>query len=94
MAQSYLDDLLYDTNETGTFEDEVDKKIKLLYHFCVLKRKDQRIPMVCNILMACCTNRDQLDDILADVVRGRYTITELLKRKGFYDESIWCKRIT
>jgi hypothetical protein len=83
-----MDDLIYDTNETGTFEDEVDKKIKLLYHFCVLKRKDQRIPMVRNMLTACCTNRDQLDDFLADIIRGRCTINELLKRKGFYDETI------
>ena len=72
----------------NTLEEEVDKKVSLLYDFCILRskshrpRNDRREPTVRQMLMEC-GSAIRMDNALHPVLRGDCTLNELLKRKGY-----------
>ena len=87
--------LEYCTNEflgeditPNTLEEEVDKKVSLLYDFYILHQKnrrnrnDPREPMVRRMLTEC-GSVCNMNNALHNVVRGDCTLNELLKRKGY-----------
>ena len=73
-----------DTNET-TIADEVDKKVSMLYDFCVLKgkrgSKDEREKAV-RELLGSYTSVTEIDNAVRDVIISGHSIDEMLKRKG------------
>lgn len=73
---------------TDTLEDVVDKKISLLYDFCILKRdkytkKDQREELVRTMLTECGTEQ-RITALLHDVLADRISLDELLKRNEVF----------
>lgn len=70
----------------NTLEEEVDKKVSLLYDFHKLRQRgrysDPREPMVRQMLMEC-GSIYYINAALHSVLRGDCTLDELLKRKGF-----------
>lgn len=82
MKKEYMLEEFLGEDVQESFEDEVDKKISLLYDFCILKRKDEREPLVRQMLLTC-QNRTQLDNLVHDIITGKCTLNAMLKRKGF-----------
>ena len=74
-----------DTNET-TIADEVDKKVSMLYDFCILKSKrgsrDEREKAVRELLGAY-ASPTEIDNAVRDVIMGNCKLDEILKRKGY-----------
>lgn len=73
---------------TDTLEEVVDKKISLLYDFCVLIRekytkKDKREELVRAMLTKCGTEQ-RMTSALHDVLADRMSIDELLKRNEVF----------
>lgn len=70
----------------NTLEEEVDKKVSLLYDFRILRRKghctDPREPMVRQMLTECGSSL-HMDNALHSVLRGQCTLNDLLIRRGF-----------
>ena len=69
-----------------TLEEQIDKKVSLLYDMCILiKRRagiDDREEAVRKLLSSYQTEQ-QVDNVVHDVIIGNYTINDMLKRKGF-----------
>lgn len=86
MAREYLVDEFICDDCGYTLDEQVDKKVSLLYDLCVLhrngKNKDAREQAVRGLL-ASCKSEKQIDNAVHDVVMGNYTLNELLKRKGY-----------
>lgn len=82
----YLVDEFIDENVTCTMEEQVDKKVSLLYDLCILhkkgKYKDNREKAVRKLLTSY-ENEIQINNVLHDVVVGNSTLNQILKRKGY-----------
>lgn len=70
-----------------TYEEEVDKKVSLLYDFCILhKRKyqkpDEREDAVRNFLRSY-NSEVLMDNAVRNILVGNCTLNEALKRKGY-----------
>lgn len=66
--------------------EQIDKKIHLLYDFCILtmhKNKADAREWRVRELFESCKTETQLDNLVHDIITGRHTLNELLKRKGF-----------
>ena len=76
------------TNTTPTsLADEVEKKISLLYDFCILVHKkatahDAREEMVRQILQKC-QSAISIDGVVHDLLVGKITLNELLRRYNY-----------
>lgn len=71
------------TNDT--IEDIIDKKVYLLYDFCLLtRRKRKPDPREATIrkLLADCGNESRMTITLRDVLIGRITLDDLIEKKG------------
>ena len=86
MAKSYLVDEFIDDTCECPLEEQIDKKVSLLYDMCILfkRRKDtrERERAVRKMLASYETER-QMDNAVHDVIVGNYTLNDLLKRKGY-----------
>lgn len=82
----YLVDEFIDGDYECTFEEQVDKKVSLLYDMCILLKRrkgvDDREGAVRKLLSAYQSER-QVDNAIHDIIVGNYTLNELLKRKGY-----------
>lgn len=81
--------------ETRTFEEQVDKKISMLYEMYILRRvkvqsapkrkprfmPDAREELVRKLLLSC-QSEITMDNIVRGVIMGDYTLDTLLKRNG------------
>lgn len=72
--------------EPYTLTKEIDKKINLLYHFCILKCKstgeaDTR-ELATRKMLLNCPSLISIDNALRGVLVGKCTLDELLKTKG------------
>lgn len=85
MAEYLVEEFLDGTVEC-TLEDQVDKKVSLLYDLCVLYKRrncaDNREEAVRQLLSSYETER-QIDNAVHDIIVGNYTLNDLLKRKGY-----------
>ena len=72
------------TNDTVS--DIINKKVSLLYDFCILthgrKRKPDPREDTIRQLLADCGNESRMTIVLRDVLIGRVTVDELLEKKG------------
>lgn len=82
-------------SEPHTFEEQVDKKINLLYDMCILRRvKVQCTPKkkcrlapdpneeLVRTLFLSCKSEIAMDNMVHGVIMGDYTLDTLLKRNG------------
>ena len=86
MAKAYLVDEFIGKSESCTLEDQVDKKVSLLYDLCKLyrrgKKPDDREKALRELLTSC-KSETQIDNTVHDILVGDYTLNDLLKRKGY-----------
>jgi hypothetical protein len=72
--------------EPYTIAEQVDKKISLLYDMCILTKRgtrcDKREELVKQWLLTYQTDT-QIDNAVFDIIIGKCTLNELLKRKGY-----------
>ena len=84
--KEYLVEEFLGKSEPTTLEKEVDKKIHMLYQFCILvrnkKARDKREKALRKILLGCKTEIS-MSNIVTDLTRGKYTLSDLLRRKGY-----------
>lgn len=83
MKHYTIDEFLNDTTTDNSIDTAIDKKVSLLYDFCLLKRSkdrtaDGREAAVRAYLERYCTEA-QLTRALYDVLHGKTTINQLLK---------------
>lgn len=67
------------TTVSDVLQDAVDKKVSLLYDFCILHKRQE--PQV-RTLLTQCKSENEMTRVLHDVLLGRTTLTQLLKKKG------------
>lgn len=81
----YLVDEFINGNCECTIEEQIDKKVSLLYDMCILiKRrttKDEREEALRKLLASYETEM-QIDNAVRDVITCKYTLDDLLKAKG------------
>ena len=85
MAEYLVDEFIDGTYEC-TLEEQIDKKVSLLYDMCLLtkRRKDaDNLEKEVRQLLSSYTNERQMDNAIHDIVVGKYTINDILKRKGY-----------
>ena len=82
-----IDEFLGVNAEPTTFEDEVDKKVSLLYDFCILHRRkykkaDEREDAVRKMLYSYGTPI-AMDNAVHDILVGKKNINDAIKRKEY-----------
>lgn len=74
--------------EDDTISNAVDKKVSLLYDFCILVEKGARNKLpdrrenALRLLLGRCSDEYAMTHLLRDVLLGHCTLDELLDRKG------------
>lgn len=84
MAEYLVDEFIDGACEC-TFEDQVDKKVSLLYDLCILSRRTNKAEYeqaVRQLLSSYQTER-QMDNAVHDIIVGKCTLEDVLKRKGY-----------
>ena len=85
MAQYLVEEFL-GKSEPTTLKKEVDKKIHLLYEFCILahdkKARDKREKELRKILLDC-NNETRMNNVVHDLLMGNYTVNDLLRRYNY-----------
>jgi hypothetical protein len=85
MPEYLVDEFIGQSNEQYTLEDQVDKKVSLLYDLCILCRRgryaDSREKAV-KQLLASYKSEVQMDNAVHNIIVGDDTLNDLLKRKG------------
>jgi hypothetical protein len=84
MAEYLVDEFIDGTCEC-TFEEQVDKKVSLLYDMCILTKrqkgaKDREAAV--RKLLTSYQNERQMDNAVHDIVVGKTKLEDTLKRKG------------
>ena len=86
MAREYLTEEFLGENIECTLEEQIDKKVSLLYDLCVLtkhkKSTDGREAAVRELLSSY-QNERQIDNTVHDIIVGNCTLNDILKRKGY-----------
>ena len=86
MAREYLTEEFLGESIESTLEEQIDKKVSLLYDLYVLvKRKkstDDREAAV-RELFSSYKNERQIDNTVHDIIVGNCTLNDILKRKGY-----------
>ena len=86
MPQEYLVEEFLGDDVECTFDEQIDKKVSLLYDLYKLhkkgKSKDSREQIVRQVLSSY-TTETQLDNAVRDVVLGKCTLNDFIKRKGY-----------
>ena len=86
MAEYLVDEFVGQTSKQYTLEEQVDKKISLLYDLCILHKRrhtyDDREEAVRKLLMSY-GNELQMDNAVHNVIIGDETLNSVLKRKGY-----------
>lgn len=86
MPEYNVDEFLGINAEPTTYEDEVEKKISLLYDFCILHKRryakpDEREEAV-KALLRSYGSPIAMDNAVHDILVGKSKLDETLKRKG------------
>jgi uncharacterized protein YqgQ len=88
MPTEYDVDEFLGTNEPTTYETEVEKKISLLYDFCVLHKRKYQKPdereVAVRELFRSYGSAVVMDNAVHDILVGKDELDRLLIRKGFY----------
>lgn len=86
MPEYLIDEFIGKVNAEYTLDEQIDKKVSLLYDMCMLvkdeKNPDEREEAV-RKLLASYGNEIRIDNAVRDVIVGNHTLNELLKRKGY-----------
>lgn len=86
MAREYLTEEFLSENIECPLEEQIDKKVSLLYDLCKLhksgKTPDAREHALRQYLATCQTEM-QIDNAVRNVVLGNCTLNDILKRKGY-----------
>jgi hypothetical protein len=86
MKNEYLVDEFIDDGYECTLAEQVDKKVSLLYDLCALCRRgryaDKRENAI-RELLASYPSRTLMDNAMHDIVVGKCTVDQMLKRKGY-----------
>lgn len=84
MAEYLVDEFINGACEC-TIEEQIDKKVSLLYDMCILiKRRnatDDREEAIRQLLSSY-QNERQIDNAVHDLVVGKCTLDQMLKKKG------------
>jgi hypothetical protein len=70
------------TSTSDTIESAIDKKVSVLYDFCILQGVADKRENAVRKLLETCGNEEKMQIVLHDVLLERITLTELLQRKG------------
>ena len=70
-----------DWEEPKTFLEEIDEKISLLMDFHILNRRTTRKEREVRYILSKCKNRERMDTKLHDVLAGRITIDDLIRKE-------------
>jgi hypothetical protein len=85
MPEYLVDEFIGHSDEQYTLEDQVDKKVSLLYDLCILCKRgrnaDDREKAVKQLLTSY-GNEVQMDNAVHNIIVGDDTLNDLLKRKG------------
>ena len=85
MKQYKVEDFLC-KSKPMKFQDEVEKKISILYDFCILrkckKEPDVREELVRDLFLKC-GSIDTVEGIIKDLQRELYTVNKLLKENNY-----------
>ena len=87
MLEYNIDEFIGEEETPTTYENEVDKKISLLYDFCILhkrkyQRPDEREDAVREFLRSY-GSPILLDNAVRNILVGNCELDETLKRKGY-----------
>lgn len=86
MPEYLVEEFIDGTSVECTIEEQIDKKVSLLYDLCMLYKRrngvDKREQAV-RELLASYQSEMQMDNAVHDIVVGNYTLNDLLKRKGY-----------
>lgn len=87
MPEYIVDEFIGINAEPTTYENEVEKKVSLLYDFCILhkrkfKQPDEREAAVRKLLHSY-GSEVLMDNAVRNILIGNCTLNEALKRKGF-----------
>lgn len=86
MPEYLVDEFIGHDNATHTIEEQVDKKVSLLYDLCILCKRgryaDNREEAVKKLLSSY-ESEVQIDNAVHNIIVGDYTLNDLLKRKGY-----------
>jgi hypothetical protein len=87
MPEYIVDEFIGVNAEPTTYDNEVEKKVSLLYDFCILhkrkyKQPDEREAAVREFLRSY-GSEVLMDNAVRGILVGDYTLTELLRRKGY-----------
>lgn len=61
---------------------DINEKVSLLRDFCILKKEDKETEKAVKTLLKQCKTELKATIVLHDVLQGRETLQQLLKRKG------------
>ena len=86
MPEYNVDEFLGINVEPTTYEDEVEKKVSLLYDFCILHKRryaqaDEREEAV-KALLRSYGSPIAMDNAVRDMLMGTQKLNDTLKRKG------------
>ena len=84
--KNYELDEFFDDDVQTTLAEEVEKKIRLLYDFCILTKKKQKRDVrekSLRALLLNCANKISIGNIIHDILVGKITLNELLRRNGY-----------
>jgi hypothetical protein len=87
MSTEYnVDEFIGASTEPTTYETEVEKKVSLLYDFCILhkhrQKADEREAAVRGLLKSY-KSTVIMDNAVHDILVGKAKLDDTLKRKGF-----------
>ena len=86
MPEYNVDEFIGLNSEPTTYEDEVEKKVSLLYDFCILhkrkyKKPDEREAAVRELLRSY-NSEVLMDNAVHDILVGKSKLDDALARKG------------
>lgn len=86
MPEYNVDEFIGVDAEPTTYDDEVEKKVSLLYDFCILRRRkfkkpDEREEAVREMFRAY-GSPIAMDNAVHDILVGKHNLDAALKRKG------------
>ena len=82
----YLVEEFTSKSEPCPLNEQIDKKVSLLYDLCILRRKgmneDEREQAI-RELFASYGSEIAMDNVVRSLIMGNYTLNDFLKRKGY-----------
>ena len=82
MKHYQTDEFLFGGGTADTKSNVIDKKVSLLYDFCILTKRDGNKESAVRTLLEQYNNEYEMSQVLHNVLCGDTTIDELLIQKG------------